>query len=324
MILHKIEDEALVEYTKTPVSTEFEIHDFIEKHPTVLEKNLFIIGREVATGDGSSIDLLGLGKNGDTVIIEIKKDQTPRRVIAQILEYAEWVSNSIGSDELNKIAKKGKHLTNYPSLWKKYEAEFNEEIPDFNEQQRLYIVAEKIDPITEKLARYLRKNGIDIFCVELNFHENNGERFCYTKLIVGKEKAVLPDTVDSADVNYDWKYYSERRGWDDSAIPVMKKFVDDIIEFGKKEGWDLDVKFNRRYCAIQTKNKYNIFVIKDRKDRIRIEFPALRNKEEPPNSEPDWKWSESQGFWQGNFAYNELVKVDDIKDILRKSYNLRE
>jgi len=46
MVLHKIEDEKLVEYTKTPVTTEFEIHDFIEKHPTVLEKNLFIIGRE--------------------------------------------------------------------------------------------------------------------------------------------------------------------------------------------------------------------------------------------------------------------------------------
>jgi len=136
--------------------------------------------------------------------------------------------------------------------------------------------------------------------------------------------STLEDIFFSADMNYDWKYYSERKGWDDSSISAMKKLLDDILEFGKKEGWDLDVKFNRRYCAIQTKNKYNIFVLKERNDLIRIEYPALGNKDEPPNSDPNWKWSESQGFWQGNFAYNELVKVDDIKDILRKSYNLRE
>jgi len=322
MVLHKIEDETLVEYTKISVSHELEMHDFIEKYPTVLEKNLFVIGSEVPTENGF-IDILGLNNKGDTIIIEIKKDQTARKVIAQILEYAEWVSRSISSDELNKIAKKGKHLTNYPTLWKKYESEFNE-IPDFNEHQRLYIVAEKIDLVTENLARYLRKNGIDIFCVELNFHEKNGDRFSDTKIIVGKEKAILPDTSDNANTNYDWNYYSERKGWDDTAISAMKKFVDDVIEFGKKESWELDVKFNQRYCAIQTKNKYNMCVIKERKGLIRIEFPPLTKKEEPPDSELHWRWSESQYCWQGNFLHNELVRVDNIKDVLRKSYNSRE
>ena len=105
MVLHKIEDGELIEYSETPVSKEFEIHDFVEKHTKILGKDIFIIGREVRTVDGNFIDLLGLNSNGDTIIIEIKKDQTPRKVIAQILEYAEWISNSTGSDELNKIAK---------------------------------------------------------------------------------------------------------------------------------------------------------------------------------------------------------------------------
>lgn len=321
MVLHKIEKETLIEYSKTPVSTEYEIHDFIERHPEVLEKNMFVIGREVPTGDGNFIDLLGLSNNGDTIIIEVKKDQTPRKVIAQILEYAEWVSNSIGSDELNKIAKR-KHLTDYPSLWKKFESEFNE-IPDFNEHQRLYIVAEKIDPLTEKLARYLKKNGLDIRCVEINFYEKDGERFCDTKMVVGKEKAVLSEISDYESVNYDWTYYSQRRGWDDDAIAVMKKFADDIIKFGKEERWDLDIKFNRRYCAIQTRTKYNIVALKYRNGMVRIELPALRNKVEPPNSELNWKWSESQSFWIGNFSHNELPSINEFKDVLRKSYSTR-
>lgn len=319
MVLHKIEDGKLVEYTTTPVTTEFEIHDFIEKHPSVLDKNIFVIGREVTTVDGNSIDLLGLNNNGDTIIIEIKKDQTPRKIIGQILEYSEWVSNSLGSDELNKIAKR-KHLKDYPSLWKRYELEFNE-IPDFNEHQRLYIVAEKIDPITEKIARYLKKNGLDISCVEINFYEKDGDRFCDTKMIVGKEKAVIPDTIDDPNMIYDWKYYSERKGWDDASISEMKKFVNNVIEFGKNEGWDLDLKFNKNYCAIKTKNNYNICAIKERNGLIRIELPSLKNKDEPPDSKIDWQWSEPKSFWKANFHHNELVKVNDIKEVLRKSYN---
>ena len=60
MVLHKIEDGKLIEYTKTPVTKELEIHDFVEKHPDILGKNIFIIGREVRTVDNNFIDLLGL------------------------------------------------------------------------------------------------------------------------------------------------------------------------------------------------------------------------------------------------------------------------
>jgi len=322
MVLHKIEEGKLVEYTETPVSTEFEIHDFIEKHPEILGKDIFIIGREVKTIGGSFIDLLGLNRNGDTIVIEIKKDQTPRKVIAQILEYAEWVSNSIGSDELNKIAKI-KHLGEFPALWKKYESEFGE-VPDFNEHQQLYVVAEKIDPITEKLARYLRKNGIDIFCMELNFYERDGHRFCNSKVLVGNEKVTVPDTIENNDTSYDWKHYSQNRGWSDEAIAKMKKFVDEIMELGKKEKWTLDLKFNRRYLAIQTKKQYNICALKERNGFIRIELPAYRKKTEPPKSELNWQWSESQGFWQGNFIPSEMPTANEIQEILKKAYTSRE
>ena len=321
MVLHKIEGEKLIEYTKTPVTKEFEIHDFIEKHPEILGNDIYIIGREVRTVDGNFIDLLGLNQNGDTIIIEIKKEQTPRKVIGQILEYAEWI-NSIGSDELNKIAKI-KHPTKFPSLWEKYKSDYNE-IPAFNEHQLLFIIAEKIDPITEKLARYLRKNSLDIFCMELNFYEQDGHRFCDTKMIVGKEKAIISVSLDNQGIIYDWKYYSERRGWSDDSISKMKKFVDEVLKLGKKENWDLDIKFNQRYCAIQTKNKHNICALKERNGLIRIELPSFRIQHEPPGSDLNWRWSESKSFWEGNFSSTEMPSVDDIKDILRIAYNTRE
>jgi len=322
MVLHKIENGKLIEYTETPVSKEVEIHDFIETYPEILGKNIFIVGREVRTVDGNFIDLLGLNHNGDTIIIEIKKDQTPRKVIAQILEYAEWVSNSIGLDELNKIAKIS-HLGDFSSLWKKYESKYDK-TPEFNEHQRLFIVAEKIDSITEKLARYLRKNGIDIFCMELKFHEKDGHRFCKSEMIVGKEKAIVPDYSDNQDVDYNWNYYSERRGWSDESISEMKKFVADVLKFAENESWDLDIKFNQRYCAIQTKNKYNICSLRERNGLVRIELPTFNDENESPGTTIDWKWSESQYCWQGNFSSAEIPTAENIQNILRKSYSSRK
>ena len=317
MFLHEIEDGKLTEYKEMPVTSEFEIHDFVEKHPSILGSDIFIIGREVKTMDGKFIDLLGLNSKGDTIIIEIKKDETPRTVIGQILEYAEWISHSVSLDELNKIAKI-KHLTGYPALWNKYESEFGES-PEFNEEQHLFIIAEKIDPITEKLARYLRENGIDIFCMELNFYEKNGQKLCGTKMIVGEISDLLDDRV----MNYDWKYYSETVGWSDAGIVKMKELSNVILELGKKEGWQIDLKFNRWYCAIQTKTSHNVLKLRERNGKIRMSLPAFRKKDEPPDSSDNWKWSESQQYWEGNFSLNEMISINDMQDILKSSYDFR-
>ena len=90
-------------------------------------------------------------------------------------------------------------------------------------------------------------------------------RFCNTNMIVGKEKAIISDTLDNKDVSYDWKYYSERKGWSDETISKMKKFVDEVLELGKSEDWKLDLKCNQRYCAIQTKSMHNICSLRERK-----------------------------------------------------------
>ena len=37
--------------------------------------------------------MLGVDKYGNTVIIELKRNKTPRETIAQLLEYASYVEN---------------------------------------------------------------------------------------------------------------------------------------------------------------------------------------------------------------------------------------
>lgn len=182
-------DGTLTEYKKIPVDKEEQIEDFIEEHPEILENDMFMIGRQVETPQKTRIDLLGLDKEGNLIIIELKKDKTPRDVVSQILEYAVWAEN-IQYEELNRIATTS-HITNHSSLMKKFEIEF-ESIPEFfNEKQKLYIVSEIIDEKTENVARYLKTRGVDISCIELNFYENNGQKLADTRVVVGNEKAIV-------------------------------------------------------------------------------------------------------------------------------------
>ena len=78
---------------------------------SVLDPNLLVIGREVETDFGGFIDILCIDAAGDLVIVELKRDKTPREVTAQALDYASWVANlsnervtSIANDHLDETS----------------------------------------------------------------------------------------------------------------------------------------------------------------------------------------------------------------------------
>ena len=59
--------------------------------PKVLSDEWMLIGRQESTGVGGIIDLLAVAPDGSLVLIELKRDRTPRDVVAQALDYAGWV-----------------------------------------------------------------------------------------------------------------------------------------------------------------------------------------------------------------------------------------
>ena len=57
----------------------------------MLGEALMILGRQVKTDSGKVIDLLGIDAEGGVHVPELKRDRTPRDVVAQILDYGSWV-----------------------------------------------------------------------------------------------------------------------------------------------------------------------------------------------------------------------------------------
>ena len=101
-----LEEDRLEEMKKTRLDLEARLEKWLEQDISILSSDLLVIGRQVDTDFGGFIDLLCLDYNGDVVIVELKRDKTPREVTAQALDYASWVV-ALSNDKITEIAKGG-------------------------------------------------------------------------------------------------------------------------------------------------------------------------------------------------------------------------
>jgi hypothetical protein len=151
----------------------------------VLASDLLVIGRQVDTDFGGCIDLLCMDGEGDLVIVELKRDKTPREVTAQILEYASWVEDLSG-DRVFGVAEK--HLGPNRTLDQAFTEKFRHELPDtINSDHRMIIVAHEIDSSSERIIRYLsEKYGVNINAATFDyFRSPNGAEFLSRIFLLG-------------------------------------------------------------------------------------------------------------------------------------------
>lgn len=314
---------------------EKDLHDYLEKYPESIQDDIFIIGREVYTIDGKRIDLLGIDKSGFAVIIELKKDKTPREVIAQIIQYAEWVANDVDSDKLNEIAKDNGRLEGFSNLWKKFESVFGFEPEALNESQKLYIVAETIHPHTIKMAKYLRETcHLDIMCIEMKFVKNDaGTKTLHTDFKVGKEKLKpssheLDDTVEK---KYSWNHYSNYLNWDDKVIEQIQKIHDFVKRYSTERGWQMEPDFFPHHVVFRRAPKsvkYGYQRVIDLKEiwpkKVRVSFNGLKDPDKKPDGNFDFKYDKSNKRWYFQIdpeSELDLDKHSEFEKVLQQAYN---
>jgi hypothetical protein len=165
--------DELKEIDTSTLDLEDRIHKWVERDISILDPDLLVIGKEVQTAFGKSIDLLCIDSTGNLVIVELKRDKTPREVTAQALDYASWVKD-LKREEIQKIAtdyfrKKGIDTT----LQAAFRAEFDTDLPEvINEHHAMRIVAAEIDDGTERIIRYLSETyGVDLNAVRFHFFQ---------------------------------------------------------------------------------------------------------------------------------------------------------
>lgn len=172
-----IGEEKLKEINQSKLDFENRLETWLANDISILSNDLLLIGRQVSTDFGGIIDLLCLDYEGDLVIVELKRDKTPREITAQTLDYASWVKD-LSNERIREIL--SKFLGDTISLEKAFSQRFGDEVPDvLNEQHKILIVAAVIDSSSERIINYLSStHGVSINAVTFQYYQGlNGNEF---------------------------------------------------------------------------------------------------------------------------------------------------
>jgi hypothetical protein len=206
----------------------------------LLERNLehlfegsriLIIGRQVTTNLNTRIDLLGIDSAGNTVVVELKRDATPRETIAQLLEYAAFVEE-LDYSQLNEIYREysGEESTLEDYHHQYFQGEAGESV-SFNKSTRLVIVAHEITGEIRQTALFLRKKGVDICCLEFKyFKTKSGEEVISTDLVIGQEGFPPPPPKSASLPKVDENQFLS--SLDSNGLEVFRR----VFEFAKRNG----------------------------------------------------------------------------------------
>jgi len=146
------------------------LEDMIVAAPGLLSDEWMLIGRQEDTGFGGRIDLLAIAPDGSLVLIELKRDRTPREVVAQALDYAGWVER-LRAEEIAAIYDRfapGRSLAQ--DFRQRFEQDLDEET--LNQSHQIIVVAASLDDSTERIVAYLsdRDIPINVLCFQVFTH----------------------------------------------------------------------------------------------------------------------------------------------------------
>ena len=191
------------EYERVPFEADHEesvLEEWLEANPGGILKDgpLLIIGRQVPTDLRKWIDLLGVDREGNVVVVELKRDRTPRDVIAQALEYAAYAAR-LDVRELEGILREY-HDDESRSLADHHREYFNQaEAVAFNKDQRIVIVGQQVTPEIRQTALFLGSKGFQVTCVEFTFFRDpDGGRLLSQEIVVEGVHTKLSKTRKTA------------------------------------------------------------------------------------------------------------------------------
>jgi len=184
------ESDRLREVKASKLDLEARLEKWLETDISILSRDLLVIGRQVETEYGGIIDLLCVNPSGELVIVELKRDKTPREIAAQVLDYASWVRD-LSHDRITNLA--NVYLGDRGPLEERFTEHFGTPAPEvLNSGHAMMVVGSNIDERTERIINYLSDEyGVNINAATFMF-------YCDDKLgeFLGRVFLIEPEAVD--------------------------------------------------------------------------------------------------------------------------------
>lgn len=204
------------------LSSERALEDFIAQDPEILSPNWMLIGRQVQTDYRGFVDLIALQPDGTPVIIELKKERTPREVLAQTLDYASWVEE-LTPGRLQTIYER---FTGNPqaNLNADFEKRFGSELQEeaLSRDHLMVIVATELDNSTERIVKFLAKRNLNINVLFFQvFEDGFGQLLSRAWLVDPAEAQVAVSSAGEVAGTWNGEFYvsfgeGDSRSWEDA------------------------------------------------------------------------------------------------------------
>ncbi|MBT3271932.1 MAG: hypothetical protein HN368_02160 [Spirochaetales bacterium] len=155
---------------------------------------------------------------GDLILLELKRDKTPREITAQALDYASWMKD-LTNEEITEMA--DQYLKTDGPLNTAFSAKFNEPLPEIlNENHKMLIVGSQIDSHSERIIKYLSETyGVNINAVTFDFYKDDGQEYLARNFLLEPEEVVANQSKKSRGKRKpplsidDYMDYSEKNGF---------------------------------------------------------------------------------------------------------------
>jgi hypothetical protein len=201
--------------------SEQKLEEMIVKDPSILSSEWMLIGRQEVTAHGGRIDLLAISPDGSLVLVELKRDRTPREIIAQALDYASWVEQLTP----DRIAQIFQRFSGGGSLDEAFEKHFGSSLDEdtLNQSHQIIIVASELDAATERIIGYLNSRDIAINAVFFQVFQHGPDQLLSRAWLIdpGETQANVTATKAKGEKEpWNGEYYvsfgGSDRSWDDA------------------------------------------------------------------------------------------------------------
>lgn len=140
------------------MDSEQQLEEMLVADMRILSPEWMYLGNQVQTGTGR-IDILAVARDGTLVVVELKRHETSRDVVAQTLDYLSWAAEQ--TQESIETLYSERHNKSLSEGLKERFGSLNDDEP-LNGQQLAVIVASEPNSATERMVKYLSKMGVPI------------------------------------------------------------------------------------------------------------------------------------------------------------------
>lgn len=230
------------------------------------EESMLIVGKQVRNEKNGRSDLTAVDNNGDIVLIEIKRDRKDIIYRKESFEFQaiRYAASYATIDRTEELVKRvyGPYIEKYRDEFELGELtsfelgirklneflEANDAHKDFNEKQRIILVASDFDDQTLSAVAWLNSNNVDISCYKLTPYRLNEDIYFYVEKVLP-----VPDHVDYY-VNFmESLTYTSKKGKTKTIRRSLPR-IDAMLEWGVVKEGDVIVPKGREGEAILLRN----------------------------------------------------------------------